>query len=229
MCSGPVHLTTTSAVGAGSAVLQYQGEPLRPPPPTVTIKPQERDSGSTVKAKDSKGATTYWWLATLAKLEGLLGASGPAPTASATVDKMTPQSSLTVAAATTIHFTSPKLSGTSVIPSTVPTGNQKATVSLAANSSGLQIRVGERAPVGQIVKWSIGRSSRGLDRHDDPFGAGVLPDRDDSLLWPTGVTGRTRGCQEGHRHLSELVILGERLRFRPACTGSHHAGQHLSS
>ena len=78
-----VDLTTASAVGAGTAILQYQGEATFPPGPTLSIKPKKVTPGETVNAKDAKGATTYWWLSTLSELEGLLGASGPEPTVSA--------------------------------------------------------------------------------------------------------------------------------------------------
>jgi hypothetical protein len=138
-----VDLTTASAVSAGSAVLQYQGEQLLPPGPTLAVKPKSVSPGQTARAKDAKGATTYWWLATLAELEGLLGASGPPPTASAHFAKSVADSSLSVTAATYngSTFTPPKLSGTLVVPSTLAPGEQKVKVELQADLSGLAITI----------------------------------------------------------------------------------------
>lgn len=146
-----VDLTTTSAVGAGSAILQYSGETTFPPSPTLMIKPKSVTPGQTVEAKDAKGATTYWWLATLSELEGLLGSSGPPPMASAKFARTVTQSSLTVSAATYngSTFTPPKLSGTFVIPSGVASGKQKALVDLVADLSGYPITISasEEVPV----------------------------------------------------------------------------------
>lgn len=138
-----VDLTTATAVGAGSAILQYHGETTFPPSPTVMIKPKTVSPGQTVKAKDVNGATTYWWLATLSKLEGLLGSSGPPPVASAKFAKVVTQSSLTVSPATYngSTFTPPALSGTFVIPSSVAPGKQTALIQLVAELSGFPLTI----------------------------------------------------------------------------------------
>ena len=144
-----VDLETTTAVGAGSAILQYQGETTFPPSPTLMIKPKTASPGQTVKAKDAKGATTYWWLGTFAELEGLLGASGPPPAASAKVGNTLTQSSLTVTAASYngSTFTPPALSGTFVIPTSVAPGKQWVHVSLVADVSGLPLTIKCTQPV----------------------------------------------------------------------------------
>lgn len=144
-----VDLETTTAVGAGSAILQYQGETTFPPSPTLMIKPKTASPGQTVKAQDAKGATTYWWLGTFAELEGLLGASGPPPAASARMAKQLTQSSLTVTGASYngSTFTPPALSGTFIIPTSVAPGKQWVHVSLVAEVSGLPLTITAAEPV----------------------------------------------------------------------------------
>jgi hypothetical protein len=146
-----VDLTTASAVGAGSAIIEYQGFPLFPPGPTLAIHPKKVSPGQTVKIKDAKGATTYWWLATLSSLEGLLGGSSAPPTVSVKIQKVATavqsDASVTPASYDGTTFTPPVLSGTFVVPSTLAAGVQKVLVSLVANLSGLPITLKVAEPV----------------------------------------------------------------------------------
>ena len=74
-----VDLTTAKEVPAGSALLEYSGFPFLPPNPTLAVSPKDVSVGQAVTVSDKPGATTYWWLATLASLEGDLGGTPPPP------------------------------------------------------------------------------------------------------------------------------------------------------
>jgi hypothetical protein len=72
-----IDLSDFKPVTAGTFVLHYPG-PFLPPAPTFYLSPQTLITGQSVKASDAPGATTYWWVATLASLESLLS-GGAAP------------------------------------------------------------------------------------------------------------------------------------------------------
>jgi len=74
-----IDLTSFAPVAAGSVLVQYNGDPLFPPNPTLVGSTTSATPGSTVSVADAPGATTFWWAATLAALAGLLG-GGPPPT-----------------------------------------------------------------------------------------------------------------------------------------------------
>jgi hypothetical protein len=74
-----IDLTTFKVVGAGSALVNYAGQPLIPPSPTLALSANTARPNQVVDVSDAPGATTYWWLSTLTALEGLLGAGSPAP------------------------------------------------------------------------------------------------------------------------------------------------------
>ena len=138
-----VDLTTQKPVGAGSAVLEYTGFPLLPPNPTLAFSAKKARSGQLVTVSDAPGATTYWWVATLVALEGLLaGGSAPAPTVTVNFG----QHRVSVPAANTISvapagydgttLTFPKISGSFTVPSGV-SGKQKVQVVVGASLGGL--------------------------------------------------------------------------------------------
>jgi hypothetical protein len=74
-----IDLTTFKVVGAGSALVNYAGQPLIPPSPTLAISAQTAKPKQVVDVSDVPGATTYWWLSTVTSLEGLLGAAAAPP------------------------------------------------------------------------------------------------------------------------------------------------------
>ncbi len=136
-----IDLTSFKPVGAGSAVLQYVGEPALPPPPTMSLSTSNAVDGKSVAVHDATGAHTYWWLSTLYALEGLLGGrGGPGPTVTVTLTNLrtkatiTAPNTITVAPATYTEptFTPPALSGSFVVPSKLH-GKFSVTVTYAAD------------------------------------------------------------------------------------------------
>jgi hypothetical protein len=135
-----IDLTSFKPVGAGSAVVEYAGDPLFPPNPTVALSAAQAHRGQTVSVGDAPGATTHWWLATLLALEGLLGGgSSPAPTVTVS---LTSTKGVTTTAANSIHvspavynnpvLTPPKISGTFTVPATKIRGVQTVKVTYTA-------------------------------------------------------------------------------------------------
>jgi hypothetical protein len=119
-------LTTFKVVGAGSALVNYEGQALIPPSPTLAISATKAKSGQVVNVSDAPGATTYWWLSTVTGLQGLLGgAAGAPPAVKVTLAKGSKSRHPTVAA-NTITVTSavynypvltpPKISGGFTVP-----------------------------------------------------------------------------------------------------------------
>lgn len=136
-----VDLTTATEVGAGSALLEYQGFPFFPPNPTLAVSPKKVSIGSTVTVSDQPGATTYWWLATLAELEGDLGGPAPPPPSVVVnfkkfVGAATNNITVSPASYDGTTFTPPVLSGTFVVPSFVTPGKQKPVVTYNASLEG---------------------------------------------------------------------------------------------
>jgi hypothetical protein len=110
-----VDLTTQKPLSAGSAVLQYKGEPLFPPGPTLALSAATAKRGTQITVSDAPGATTYWWLATLIELEGLLG--GTVTPATISVDFVRRYNS--VAAANTVTVTPASYNGTTLTPPSI--------------------------------------------------------------------------------------------------------------
>ena len=122
-----IDLTSFKPVAAGSAVFEYSGFPLLPPSPTLALSASTAVPHQTVSASDAPGATTFWWVSTLAELEsGLGGGSGSAPTVNVKLvdpkgNSVTVASNIQVAPATYngSTFIPPVLSGGFAVPSTV--------------------------------------------------------------------------------------------------------------
>ena len=128
-----ISLTTFKPVTAGTFVLEYKGDPLFPPNPTLALSATAANAGQTVSVSDATGATTYWWLATLNALDALLSGSGGGPakvTIKVGAKKAVTNATVTPASYSNSVFTPPKLSGTFV--ATKRSGKRVVTVALSA-------------------------------------------------------------------------------------------------
>ena len=137
-----IDLTSFKPLGAGSAVIEYTGDPLFPPSPTLALSTTTATDGSAVAVGDAPGAITYWWLATLDSLESLLGGgAGPAPTVTVTLSKgartVTAPNNITVAPAVYNEpvLTPPAIAGTFTVPAKT-NGERTVTVTYQANLLG---------------------------------------------------------------------------------------------
>ena len=125
-----VDLTSLKPVAAGSAVLEFAGYAVFPPGPTLSLSPARTAQEHTVSVSDVAGATTYWWIATISALGGLLsGGSAPPVRVTVKVDSVLTKSDVVVTPASYngFIFTPPKLSGSFVVPAGVA-GLKKVTV-----------------------------------------------------------------------------------------------------
>jgi hypothetical protein len=140
-----IDVNSLALLPGGYALLSSQSSLLSALPltqnPTVAVAPTAAAPGSTVSLSDAAGATTYWWLATLAYLEGILSGGTVSPTVNVTVDGQTATSNATASPATyrIPKLTPPRLSGTFVVPSGVPAGPQTVTVSLQTSLLGVSL------------------------------------------------------------------------------------------
>ena len=141
-----VDLTTVKEVPAGSALLEYSGFPFFPPNPTLAVSPTDVSVGQNVTVSDKPGATTFWWLATLASLEGDLGGPPPPPpsvvvnfkkVAGAAVNNIT----VAPASYNGTTFTPPAISGTFTVPSFLSPGKHKALVNYISELEGLDLQI----------------------------------------------------------------------------------------
>lgn len=139
-----IDLTTQKPVGAGSAVLEFAGFPLLPPQPTIALSRMKARPGQIVAVADAPGATRYWWAATLAALEALLGGAPSPATVKVTVGSGTGArvalSDIHVAPATykSPLFTPPIISGTFRVPTHLK-GLQPVTVTMIQPLLGLPV------------------------------------------------------------------------------------------
>jgi len=141
-----IDLTSFTPVAAGSILVEYAGDPLLPPNPTLVASTTKASPGATVSVGDAPGATTYWWLSTLSSLAALLGGGAP-PTPVTTVTFQHGRSSV-VTAANTISvspavynppvLTPPRISGGFTVPAGL-TGAQKVTVNYGITIFGLPL------------------------------------------------------------------------------------------
>jgi hypothetical protein len=115
-------LTSFKPVGAGSALMQWTGESLFPPKPTLALSASKGTPGQTVNVGDAPGHTSFWWVSTLSALEALLGGSTTPPAVTMVFGKggtaVPVVSNATVAPALYNNkvFTPPVLSGTFTVP-----------------------------------------------------------------------------------------------------------------
>lgn len=139
-----IDLSSFKPLTQASGLMVY-GDEFLPPSPTLAVSVKKASAGQTVDVSDKPGATTYWWIETLASLEALLGGgTTPQLTTSVTVGSgrraVTATSSVTIAPPTYngSTFTPPALSGSFVVPAGVR-GRQKVTVTAEASLDGLPL------------------------------------------------------------------------------------------
>lgn len=141
-----LNATTQKVVSAGTFLTVYAGMNLFPPNPTLGLTPVQPAIGQAVHVSDAFGATTYWWLATLATLEGeLSGGTGNTPSpvkilCGGRKIKLT-NAAVTPASYSNSTFTPPKLTGTFVPKGR---GRQIVTVSLTKDLSGFDLSLTEQ-------------------------------------------------------------------------------------
>jgi hypothetical protein len=133
-----IDLTSFKPVAAGSAVVEYAGDPLFPPGPTLALSATKASPGQSVSVGDAPGASTFWWLSTLTALESLLGGGAPAPkiTVSLGLKKTTVTAPNTITVTPAVYnepvLTPPKLSGSFTVPAGL---RGKATATVAYQST----------------------------------------------------------------------------------------------
>ena len=135
-----IDLTSFKPVGAGSALMQWKGQPsFLPPAPTLALSASSGTPGQTVNVGDAPGHTTYWWVSTLTALEGLLGGSAAPPAVTVTLGRKTLVSTATVTPASYSNgvYTPPVLSGTFTVPGLKK--STKITVSQSAKLDGVSV------------------------------------------------------------------------------------------
>jgi hypothetical protein len=138
-------INTLSPLPGGYALLSNQGNLLDAVPltqiPTVALSPATASPGTTVSVSDAPGATTTWWLATLAGLEGLLSGGASPVTVTVTVDGKPTTANLSVASATYSggKLAPPRLSGSFTVPAGLTPGPHTVTVSAQATLLGLPL------------------------------------------------------------------------------------------
>ena len=140
-----IDLTTIKPLGAGSAVIEYTGDPVFPPNPTLALSTATATVGGAVTVADRPGATTYWWLATLSALESLLGGSAAPPatitvTLAKTTSSVTTRNTITVSPAVYNNpvLTPPKISGNFTVPAKA-TGKRTVTVTYGTQLLGFNL------------------------------------------------------------------------------------------
>jgi hypothetical protein len=149
-----IDLTSFKPVAAGSAVFEYSGFPLLPPNPTLALSASAATPHQTVSASDATGASTYWWVSTLAALQaGLSGGASAAPTVTVSMvdpkgDRVAVPSTIQVAPATYngSTFFPPVISGGFTVPSTVA-GPETVNVQVSSTLEGLPLANSASAPL----------------------------------------------------------------------------------
>jgi hypothetical protein len=140
-----IDLTSFTPVAAGSILVAYAGDPLLPPAPTMAVSTATAKPGQTVAVTDAPGATTYWWVATLASLSALLSGGTPVPPV-VTVTLTHGKSSVTATNDITVSpavynrpvLTPPKLSGGFTVPAGLK-GTQQVLVGYSDTILGLPL------------------------------------------------------------------------------------------
>ncbi len=143
-----IDLTSYSPVGAASAVLEYAGDSLFPPSPTLALGSRKAPVGGTVSVSDKPKAKTHWWVATLDALEALLESGTSAAPPTIIVKLSEGKGSVPVSAANDITvspavyqnsvLTPPEISGSFTVPPGV-SGRQIVTVTYLATLLGFPL------------------------------------------------------------------------------------------
>ena len=148
-----IDLTSFKPVAAGSGVFEYSGFPFLPPNPTLTLSTSTAVPNQTVSVSDAPGATTYWWLSTLAALEAALGGASSPPTVAVTLvdphGNVVPVSSHIRVAPATYNghtFSPPIISGGFTIPATAA-GPETVQVQVGGTLDGIPLSNSASAPL----------------------------------------------------------------------------------
>ncbi len=148
-----IDLTSFKPVAAGSGVFEYSGFPFLPPNPTLVLSASTAVPNQTVSVSDAPGATTYWWLPTLAALEAALGGASSPPTVAGTLvnpqgNAVPVQSNIRVAPATYngSTFSPPTISGGFSIPATMA-GPETVSVQVGGTLDGIPLSNSASAPL----------------------------------------------------------------------------------
>jgi hypothetical protein len=149
-----IDLTSFKPVAAGSAVFEYSGFPFLPPNPTLALSTSMAVPNQTVSVSDAPGATTYWWLSTLATLEAALGGgAGSSPTVTVTLQDshanvVQVPSNIHVASASYngSTFSPPQISGGFSVPANLA-GAETVKVQLSGSLDGLPLSISASAPL----------------------------------------------------------------------------------
>jgi len=139
-----IDLETFKPVTVGTFVVEYKGQPLLPPDPTMALSATTANEGQWLQVRDAPGAKTFWWVATLvslyADLAGGSGGGGPIPVVvKVKGHKTTTNAAVTPATYNGTTFTPPVLSGSFVASSH---GRVYVKVSLKANLLGFPMSIG---------------------------------------------------------------------------------------
>ncbi len=147
-----IDLTSFTPVGAGSALLQWTGESLYPPPPTLALSKSKGRPGQTVNVSDAPGNTSYYWVNTLASLEGLLGGSAAPPKLKVTYNNTKLPSTATVTPASYVNgvYTAPVLSGGFTVPQ--PNRDALDTITVSQSTSLLGLPLSASATANFTIK-----------------------------------------------------------------------------
>jgi hypothetical protein len=137
-----IDLETFKPVVPGTMVLNFKGDPLFPlTNPTVGLSTTTATKGQHVTISDAKGATTYWWLATLVDLEANLGGGGGSAGPIPVKVKVSGHKGVGSVAPATYNgttLTPPKLSGSFTAKGR---GREKVNVTLSANLLGFGLSI----------------------------------------------------------------------------------------
>jgi len=142
-----VDLTSAQELGAGSALLEYQGFPFFPPNPGIKVKPKNLKSGASETLEYPKNPTTYWWLATLANLEGdLSGTTGATGTMAINIGGVAKNIPNDIAVSPASYdgttFTPPQITGGFTVPTTSVTGKHYLSATYTALLEGFPLGIG---------------------------------------------------------------------------------------
>ncbi len=147
-----IDLTTFKPVAAASSLVEFAGDPLFPPSPTLALSTATATHGQTVTVSDAPGATTFWWLATLTALAALLTGGTPPPSSiNVTLSRVHVVVPATVNITPAVYnppvLTPPKLSGTFTVPKHVTTGVHTVTVAETAKVQIFTLTLTATAPL----------------------------------------------------------------------------------